>query len=103
MADKVVSISKNDITQIIEVNKKAIELQSEVSTQNENVLEALEKLDKNIDKSNPSIFLIEKAIDKVDKNVEDIKNSLFKINVLLGSGILALILNIIQFLVTLKK
>lgn len=82
MADKVVSISKNDVTQIIEVNKKAIELQSEVSSQNEEVLENLEE---------------------ISKDIKEIKDDFFKIKVLLTSGIITLILTIIQFIIALKK
>lgn len=72
-------LQKSDLDTIIKVNNKAIELQTEVSTQYEEIASQLEKL---------------------SNKQEEISKDQFKIIVLLSSGILSLI---IQVIILLKK
>ncbi len=81
--------SKRDLEIILEVNKKAIEIETAVTDQNEEIIGLLtvckngqEKMDEKIDK------LIEQA--------EDTSKDLFKIQVLFVTGLLALVAQIIQ-------
>jgi hypothetical protein len=81
--------SKRDLEIILEVNKKAIEIETAVTDQNEEIIVLLtvckngqEKMDEKIDK------LIEQA--------EDTSKDLFKIQVLFVTGLLALVAQIIQ-------
>lgn len=89
--------NKKDLDMIIEVNKKAIEIETTVADQNEEVIALLtickdkqETMDEKIDK------LVDDKLKKIiDKN-EDISKDLFKIQVLFVTGLLALVAQIIQ-------
>lgn len=115
------SLSKSDLDAIIEVNKKAIEVQVEVAAQNEKVIEDLEEniqLSHNVKRDTESTLrelsslktdikehksdVIEK-IDDVKKKVDELDKSQFKIYAILTTGAIAIILQIIQLLLGLKK
>ena len=93
MPDKLINIndhiSKADLELILEVNKKSIELQTEVSDQNEAINNKLTSLEKSVVDSN-------KLLTKIDKDNTDIKNDIFKLQVLFSTMIVSLIIQIIQ-------
>jgi len=82
-------LNKKDLELILEVNKKAIDIQSEVAEQNEDILENLIDLKKN------QITQGEK-IDKLVKQSEDTNRDIFKIQILFLSGLFSLIIQVIQ-------
>jgi hypothetical protein len=98
MTDNIVHINdhinKKDLEIILEVNRKAIAIESCVADQNEEIISLL-----NItkDKQESSQKQIEKLLDKADATSKDI----FKLQVLFVSGLLSLVIQIIQ--IFLKK
>ena len=135
------NFNKRDLDLILEVNNKAIEIQTAVADQNEEILgllgeikekndkaspkieetlnlsgkikEKQEKIDEKIDKISPKIEetlgLISKIKEKQDKcdeklekissKTEEINKDIFKLQVLFVSGLLSLIIQIIQIFV----
>jgi len=88
------NINRKDLELIFEVNKKAIEVQSAVAEQNEDVMLLLNSnRDSNAD--------IHKKLDKLIKQSDDTAKDLFKIQVLFITGLLSLVVQIIQ--IFLKK
>ncbi len=115
------SLSRSDLDAIIEVNKRAIELQIEVAAQNEKVIEDLEevvKIENDIKRDTESALrelsslkqdikdnkkdTFEK-IDDVKKKVDELDKSQFKIYALLTTGAIAVILQVIQLFLNYKK
>ena len=82
-------LNKKDLELILEVNKKAIDIQTEVAEQHEDILECLVDLKKN------QITQSEK-IDKLVKQSEDTNRDIFKIQILFLSGLFSLIIQVIQ-------
>lgn len=115
------SLSRSDLDTIIEVNKRAIELQVEVAAQNEKVIEDLEENKKinEATKRDTESALKELSslkqdikdykkdvLDKVEEvktKVDDLDKSQFKLYALLTTGAVAIILQIIQLFLTWKK
>jgi len=88
------SINRKDLELIFEVNKKAIEVQTAVAEQNEDVMQLLNNnRDSNTD--------IHKKLDKVIKQSDDTAKDIFKLQVLFITGLLSLVVQIIQ--IFLKK
>jgi hypothetical protein len=87
--EKPLSFSKQELDTILEVNKKAIEIETEVAGQNEVIIELLTNSKYKQDS-------IENKIDKVIKQGEDISKDMFKMTVFYITGILALVAQIIQ-------
>jgi hypothetical protein len=83
------NLSKSDLDTIIEVNRKTIEVQLEVSDQNEKIIEGLEQNKKNDEEI---IKLLEKIKERIDEN----DRKLLKIEILLASGLISLIIQLIQ-------
>lgn len=71
-------LKKRDLEVFLELNKKAIEIETEVADQNEEIILKL---------------------DKVIKQVEETNKDIFKIQVLFITGILSLIIQIIQMFI----
>ena len=82
-------LNKKDLELILEVNKKAIDIQTVVAEQHEDILENLVDLKKN------QITQGEK-IDKLVKQSEDTNRDIFKIQILFLSGLFSLIIQVIQ-------
>lgn len=96
MPDKIVHIkeqvNRKDLELILEVNKKAIEIETEVAEQNEEIIELL----------NDSHDLQEKMDEKLDKLVtqsEETSRDLFKMQVLFGTGLVSLIIQVVQIFI----
>lgn len=101
--EKSASISKNEIDTILQVNKNAIELQTQTSNQYEEIISELDDNKKNTEGNSKLLDKVKEDVSEVKKSTQEIKESIFKLNVLVASGLFSLILNIIQFLLTLKK
>lgn len=98
MSDKVVDISehinKKDLEVILEVNKKAIEIETEMVDQNEEIINLLSD---NKDKQEQ----IDEKLDKLIKQSDEMNKDLFKIQVLFLTGLVSLVVQVIQ--IFLKK
>jgi len=113
MAEKVASISKNDIETILKVNKEAIELQTQVSSQYEEIIEEISELTDVNKKLKEATEKIKEEVSDLKKIKEDIseikkinqenKEALLKLNIVLGSGIITTIIAIIQIILNIKK
>ncbi len=88
------SLNKRDLEIILEANKKAIEIETEVAEQNESIICSLEKLTEQQSD-------IKEKIDKIVKQNEETNKDLFKIQVLFLTGLLSLVMQVIQ--IFLKK
>ena len=96
MVEKITNINENlkkkDLELILEVNKKAIEIETAVVEQNEEIISLLSDIkDTQEDHDN--------KIDKLVKQSEDTNRDIFKIQVLFITGLLSLIIQIIQIFV----
>jgi hypothetical protein len=96
MVEKINSenVKKQDLELILEVNRKAIEIETEVADQNEEIIEALSDIKKVQEKQ-------DEKIDKLVKQSEDTIKDLFRIQVLFITGLLSLVIQVIQ--IFLKK
>lgn len=92
MAD---NLSKRDLDIIIEVNKKAIEMETEVAGQNEEIISSLNEM-----KGNQEHMITQ--LDEVSEKCENNSRDLFKIQVLFVSGLVSLVIQIIQLIKTIK-
>lgn len=88
------NINKKDLDLILEVNRKAIEIETAVADQNEEIISLLNK---NKDKTEEFFKKTEEKIDKINKYSEEISKDLFRIQVLFFTGLLSLVFQIIQF------
>jgi len=88
------NINKKDLDLILEVNRKAIEIETAVADQNEEVISLLNK---NKEKTEEFFKKTEEKIDKINKYSEEISKDLFRIQVLFFTGLLSLVFQIIQF------
>lgn len=98
MAEKIINtnerINKKDLEIILEINKKAIEIETEVGSQNEEIIELLTE-------NKLKTKQIEEKIDKIIKQSEETNKDLFKIQVLFITGLLSLVVQVVQ--IFLKK
>lgn len=93
MSDKSLNLSdhinKRDLEIILEVNKKAIDIETEVAEQNEEIISLLQESKKREEE-------LQKKVEKIHELSEDIHKDLFKMQVLFLSGLLSLVLQVIQ-------
>lgn len=100
MVEKIVSIhdydqvNKKDLEIILEVNKKAVEIETAIADQNEEIINLLSKYKDQQEK-------MDKKLDTLIDQSEDTSKDLFKIQVLFISGLLSLVIQILQ--IFLKK
>jgi uncharacterized coiled-coil protein SlyX len=94
--------SKRDLEIILEVNKKAVEIETTVADQNEEIISLLtdnqrtmERMDNKLDE------LIERKINKLLEKSEETSKDLFKIRVLYIAAILTIVGQIVE--IFLKK
>ena len=88
------NVKKKDLELILEVNKKAIEIESEVAEQNEEIIEALSDIKK-------AQAEHDKKLDKIVEQSDETNKDLFKIQVLFVTGLLSLVIQVLQ--IFLKK
>lgn len=81
--------SKNDLALILEVNKKSIEIETEVAEQNEEIISSLTAI-KKVQEDH------DKKLDKLVKQSDETNRDLFKIQILFISGLLSLVVQIIE-------
>ena len=82
-------INKHDLTVILEVNRKAIEIETGVADQNEEIISLLTENKEQIEKCKEDTSDISEKIEKLDRE-------LFKIQVLFLTGVLSLVVQILQ-------
>ena len=94
MVDKInnENVKKKDLELILEVNKNAIEIQTEVADQFEDIVSALSEIKK--EQSDQT-----KKLDKLQEEAEATNKDLFKIQILFVTGLLSIIVQIIQVFV----
>jgi hypothetical protein len=85
-------ILKKDLEVILEVNKKAIEIETNVADQNEEIISLLNE-------SKESQKKLDDNINKVIKQNEDASKELFKLQVFFVTGLLSLIVQVIQIFI----
>lgn len=83
------NVQKRDLDLILEVNRKAIEIEMEVVEQNEEVIKYLTDIQK-------TQTDIDAKIDKLVEKTDSISKDLFKIQVLFVTGLLSLVVQIFQ-------
>jgi hypothetical protein len=96
MSDKISNINdtikKKDLELILEVNRKAIEIETDVVEQNEEIMDTLTKINRALEEH-------DRKLDKVTKHVEETSKDVFKIQVLFVTGLLSLIVQIITIFI----
>lgn len=98
------NITSSELEYILDVNKKAIEINLEVEKQNEQTLNSLERIEEKIDditeKQKDHIRITEeialKLKDDIEAKIEEIEKNLFRLVIILGSAGVGTILTIIQ-------
>jgi hypothetical protein len=83
------ALNKKDLDLILEVNRKAIEIETTVADQNEEMTALLTKCREKQDKT-------DEKVDKLLKQTEDINKEIFKLQVLFVSGLISLVIQIVQ-------
>lgn len=91
-------LEKSDLYTIIQVNNKAIEIQSEITSQYEEVIESLETVSDSNNKIVDKIAEIKLDHKDIKADIKEINKTQFKILVLLSAGVLNLIVQIISML-----
>lgn len=93
MTEKIINITeilnKKDLEVILEVNKKCIQIETEVAAQNEEIIGHLTDSQKKDEE-------FEEKLDKLIKLSEEANKDLFRIQVLFVTGLLGVIFQIIQ-------
>lgn len=89
------NVRRKDLDLILEVNKKAIEIETEVAEQNEEIISTLNDIKKMQGDH-------DKKIDKILTQAEETNRDLFKIQILFVTGLLSLVIQIIQIFVIKK-
>lgn len=94
--DKIVSLAeqihKRDLEIILEVNRKAVAIETAVADQNEEIINLLND-------NQETQEHIEEKLDKLIKSADEASKDLFKIQVLFVTGLLALVAQIIQIFI----
>jgi hypothetical protein len=91
LADRV---NKKDLEIILEVNRKAVEIETAVADQNEEIISLLNSCKNTQEK-------VDEKVDKLLKQSEETSKEIFKMQVLFVTGLLALVAQIVE--IFLKK
>lgn len=86
------SLSKSDLNTILEVNKKTIEVQLEVYDQHEKIIDILEDNKK-------AEAEIKTELKEIKNKIDDNDRKLLKIEILLASVIISLVVQLIQMFI----
>lgn len=92
MPDKNEHLQKKDLELILEVNKKAVEIETEVAEQNEEIISLLTE-------GKERQEIMDAKLDKLIKQSEETNRDIFKVQVLFITGLLSLVIQIIQIFV----
>lgn len=90
------SLSRKDLEIILEVNKKAIEIETCVAEQNEETMSLLAEAKKEHELSLHKMDILSKAIDEIKKQNETLSKDIFKLQVLFVGSLMSLIVQIVQ-------
>lgn len=98
------NITSSELEYILDVNKKAIEIQIEVEKQNEQILESLEEITGQLviviseqkEQKRIAEETQEALEDSIQEKVDEIEKALFRLTVVLSSASIGAILTIIQ-------
>jgi hypothetical protein len=104
MAEKNVNsdnVNRRDLDLILEVNRKAIEIETAVADQNEEIISLLNRSKERDDRADQNLNRLEDKVDKLTKQSEEINKDIFKMQVLFLTGLLSLVVQIVQ--IFLKK
>jgi hypothetical protein len=82
-------LNKRDLEIILEVNKKAIEIETCVADQNEEIISILSEI-KEKQKE------IDVKADKIAKQNDELSKDIFKLQVLFVTGLISLVIQVIQ-------
>ncbi len=85
-------LSKRDLELILEVNKKAIEIETSVAEQNEEIISLLNQ-------SKERQEQMYEKLDKLIKQSEETNRDLFKVQVLFLTGFVSLVIQVIQIFI----
>ena len=85
-------INKRDLEIILEVNRKAIEIETEVAEQNEEIITLLTESKKREEE-------LDEKMDKLIIQSDETNKDLFKIQVLFVTGLLSLVIQVIQMFI----
>ena len=96
-------ISRHDMQIVLETNRKAIELESEIASQNEDILNNLQYIKINSDTikgevkdATDEVEDVNKELIEIKKDVKELRDGFFQLKVLLSVGLVSLIIQIIQ-------
>ena len=87
-------VNRKDLEIILEVNRKAVEIETAVADQNEEIIGLLNSCKNGQEK-------IDEKVDKILKQSEETSKDIYKMQVLFITGLLALVAQIVQ--IFLKK
>lgn len=93
------NINKSDLELILEVNRKAIEIETAVAEQNEEIINLLNRNKDLHNTTDNNLGKIEEKLDKLIKSSEDTSKEIFKMQVFFATGVLSLLIQIIQMFV----
>lgn len=82
-------VHKKDLEIILEVNRKAVEIETAVADQNEEIIDLLNSCKDSQEK-------MDSKLDKLVKQSEETSKDIFKMQVLFITGLLALVAQIVQ-------
>lgn len=85
-------LSKRDLDLILEVNKKAVQIETEVAEQNEEIITLLSAQGERQE-------LMDAKLDKLIKQSEETNRDIFKVQVLFITGLLSLVIQVIQIFI----
>ena len=86
------NIKRRDLDVILEVNKKAIEIEADLASQNEEIIGSLADIKKSQESQ-------EKMMEKLKDQAEETNKDLFKIQILFVTGLMSLLIQIIRIFV----
>ncbi len=92
MVENTEQLKKRDLEVFLEVNRKAIEIETSVADQNEEIISLL-------DNNKTKQDLIDIKLDKLIKQTDEINKDIFKIQVLFVTGLLSLLLQVLQIFI----
>jgi len=99
------TLKRKDLDLILEVNKKAIEIETEVAEQNEEIIDSLDKIkdnQANLDKKlDDKLDSQDEKLDKLIKQTDETNKDLFRMQVLFVTGLITLVAQIVE--IFLKK
>lgn len=90
------NLKKRDLDLILEVNKKAIEIETSVVEQNEDIIAQLDDIEKSNSERDLKLDKIIEQGEKLIKQGDENSKDLFRIQVLFVTGLLSLVMQILQ-------